>query len=329
MSDLNSGELKPCVLERKILTKVWGGRALESVLGISLPEAEMVGETWELYDRPDGSSRIKGTELTLRDLMNESASALLGTSVPTPGGYFPLLIKYIDASDALSVQVHPEQEQAAEEGDNAKTEAWIVLGAGDNARVIRGLKPGVSAEQFAEAARSDGVAELLWDFRPEVDDVISIPAGTVHALGPDVAVFEIQQNSDVTYRIYDWGRPREIHIDKALRALVANSCSGDVAKPTVEPEPIGDGSAWLLREEHFRVRRFELGGMATLGTEGSFKVLNVLQGQGTLGWRSGGHDLPLRLRSGDTVLVPASADVVYLSPIGSLSVLWSDSGEAP
>lgn len=319
-------ELKPCVLERKILTKVWGGRALEATLGISLPAGEMVGETWELYDRPEGSSGIKGTDLTLRDLMERSASALLGRSVPTPGGYFPILIKYIDASDALSVQVHPEQEQALEEGDNAKSEAWVVLGAGENARVIRGLRPGVTGEQFAGAARSERVAELLWAFQPQVDDVISIPAGTVHALGPDVVVFEIQQNSDVTYRIHDWGRPREIHVDKALRAIRADAGSGS-AKPTVEPEPIGEGGAWLLREEHFRVRRFEATRVATLGTEGTYKVLNVLRGQGTLGWRSGGKDPPLRIQSGDTVLVPASADAVFLSPIGGLCFLWSDGGE--
>lgn len=322
-------ELKPCILERKILTKVWGGRALESVLGISLPEGLSVGETWEVYDRPEESSRVQGSEVTLRDMMEASSEQLLGRGVkPAPGGYFPALIKFIDASEALSVQVHPDQEQAREDGDNAKNEAWVVLGAGENARVIRGLNPGVTEEEFAAAVRNGDVTDLLWAFKPEVDDVVVIPAGTVHALGPDVVVFEIQQNSDLTYRIYDWGRPREIHVDKALRAINVDTTSAGVDKPTATPEPIGEGASWLLRDEFFRVRKFDLSGTATLGTEGSFKILSVLKGFGTLGWRSGGEDSPLRLRSGDTVLIPACVDVIFLSPIGQLSMLWSDSGEA-
>lgn len=319
-------ELKPCILERKILPKVWGGRALESVLGIGLPEGEKVGETWELYDRPDGSSKVQGSDITLRDMMESSRDQVLGRGVRAArGGYFPVLIKFIDAAAALSVQVHPDSDQAIQEGDNGKNEAWVVLGVGENPRAIRGLKPGVTGEQIVSAAAGEGIAELLCSFEPKVGDVISIPAGTVHSLGPDVVVFEIQQNSDLTYRIYDWGRPRETHLDKALRAIGANR--NREKSPTVSPEPIGDGASWLLREEFFRVRRFDLEQMTTLGTEGSFKILNVLAGHGTLGWRSGGDDPPLRLRPGDTVLVPACADSVFLSPVGGLSVFWSDGGE--
>lgn len=322
-------ELKPCILERKILPKVWGGRALESVLGISLPEGLSVGETWEVYDRPEESSRVQGSDLTLRDMMEASSDQLLGRGVnPGPGGYFPALIKFIDASEALSVQVHPGQEQAREDGDNGKNEAWVVLGAGKDARIIRGLNPGVTEDKFTAAVRDGDVADLLWAFKPEVGDVVEIPAGTVHSLGPDVVVFEIQQNSELTYRIYDWGRPREIHIDKALRAISIDSTAATLDKPTTAPEPIGEGASWLLRGEFFRVRRFVLSGTATLGTEGSFKILSVLKGGGTLGWRSGGKDLPLRLQSGDTVLVPACVDAIFLSSIGELSVLWSDGGEA-
>ena len=137
----------------------------------------------------------------------------------------------------------------------------------------------------------------------------------MHSLGPDVVVFEIQQNSDLTYRIHDWGRPREIHVEKALRAISVDTASAGMDKPTARPEPIGEGAWWLLlREEFFSVRKFDLPGAATLGMEGSFKILSVLRGYGTLGWRSGGQDAPLRLRSGDTVLIPACVDVVFLSP---------------
>ena len=114
-------ELKPCILERKILPKVWGGRALESVLGIGLPEGEKVGETWELYDRPDGSSKVQGSDITLRDMMESSRDQVLGRGVRAArGGYFPVLINFIDAAAALSVQVHPVSDQAIQEGDYGK-----------------------------------------------------------------------------------------------------------------------------------------------------------------------------------------------------------------
>ncbi len=313
-------DLTPCILERKILPKVWGGRALESVLGLELPASEDIGETWELYDRPDGSSKIRGSDLTLRDLMLEHSGDLLGRGVrATAAGYFPLLLKYIDAADKLSVQVHPDDVLAQAEGDGGKAEAWVVLHAGAKARIIRGFKPGVSKEDFAKVAHTAEVEELLHAFAPKAGDTIDVPTGTVHAIGPDVVVFEVQQNSDVTYRLYDWGRPRETHVDKALKATRITD------DPALAPtQPMEGGGEWLVRNEFFRLRRQELSDPATLGTGGIFKVISVVQGHGSLGWRSGGRHEPLVLRQGDTALVPASTGAVYISPIGRMSILVSD-----
>ena len=316
-------DLKPCLLQRKILPKVWGGRALEQVFGISLPAGEDVGETWELYDRPDGSSVLRGSEETVRDLMRRDPQGLLGRARPARDGWFPLLIKFIDARKALSVQVHPDDEQARSEGDGGKNEAWLVLEAGAEARIVRGFADGVTREQFAAVASTEAVESLLHSFRPEVGDCVHLPAGTVHALGPDVVVLEVQQNSDVTYRIWDWGRPRETHVEKAL--AVARVEGGEQA--TVAPEPIDQHSEWLVRDEHFRVRRFRLPAVGTLGTEGSFKVMTVLKGRSTLGWHSGGEDPPLIVGPGDTVLIPACTGTVFLSPIGGLEAIWCDAGE--
>jgi mannose-6-phosphate isomerase len=318
--------LKPFLLERKLLPKVWGGRALEPVLGVSLPAGEAIGETWELFDRPEGSSRLRGSERTLADVLRDDGERLLGRSVARGhGGRFPLLLKFIDAREALSVQVHPDDEQARSENDSGKDEAWLVLHAGPQARIIRGLRPGVDAAQFRAAAHTPAVESMLWSFAPQPGDVIHVPPGTVHAIGPDVVVFELQQNSDVTYRLYDWGRPREVHVQKAL--AVARADSGGVAlaeRPVVAPQPLPGGGVQLLATPHFRLRRYDLQRPFTLTTEGAFLVVTVLAGRGIVGWRSGDSDPPLPLAAGDTVLVPACVESVYLSPIGRLDVVVSD-----
>lgn len=315
----------PCLLERKLVPKVWGGRALERVLGLALPPGESIGETWELYDRPDGASRVRGSELTVHELLQRFGDDLLGRGVAAaPGGRFPLLLKFIDAREALSVQVHPGEEQARAAGDSAKSEAWVVLEAGPRARIIRGLKAGVTRARFESVAHTARVEDLLHAFTPRAGDAISVPSGTVHAIGPDVVLYEIQQNSALTYRLYDWGRPREVHLREALAAVRYEQ----PPEECVAPEPIPGGGEWLLRTPHFRVRRFPVSGASVLGTEGRVKVLTILAGRGTLGWRSGGRDMPLALGPGDTVLVPAAVGSVFLSPIGAMTILWSEPGEA-
>lgn len=314
----------PCVLERKIMPKVWGGRALASVMGLELPDDEAIGETWELYDRPDGSSRIRGTGETLRDWMERDSTAVLGRGVKaTRDGYFPLLVKYIDAADKLSVQVHPDDEMAQEENDSGKSEAWVVLGKGPNARIVCGLKPGVTVDSFAAVAHTDAVEEVLNAFEPEIGDCIYVPAGTVHAIGPDVVVFEVQQNSDVTYRLYDWGRQRETHVDKALRATRLDAA----APATTGGGRIDDESEWLFRNEFFTTRRTRVQTPVSLGTENTFKILSVVSGRGTLGWHSGGTEPPLIVAQGDTILIPAITEVTFLSPIGEMDFLVCGPGE--
>jgi mannose-6-phosphate isomerase len=310
--------LKPCILERKILPKVWGGRALEAVLGLDLPGDEPIGETWELYDRPDGSSKLRHSDLTLRDLMLEDSTGVLGKGVwPTRGGFFPLILKYIDAADRLSVQVHPDNEKAPAH-DGGKSEAWVVLGKSGDARIICGLKPGVTHEQFAAVAHTSEVEDLLHAMEPQVGDGVYVPAGTVHSIGPGVVVFEVQQNSDVTYRLYDWGRDRETHVEAALDCIQAES----------NPVAQADAGEWVFRNPFFTTRRMTISTPATLGTEGTFKTISVIAGRATLGWHSGGQEPPLVMHRGDTALVPAATEVAYLSPIGELTVLVCGPGES-
>lgn len=322
--------LKPCLLERESKAKVWGGNAIERLFETKLPPDKTpgvkpgtpIGETWELFDRPEGSSRIRGSNAKLRDLMEESPTELLGSGVrPGHGGRFPLLIKYIDANERLSVQVHPDDKAAKARNDGGKSEAWVVLATGERASIVCGLKPGVSREQFQAVAHTKAVEELLWSFRPQVGDCVHIPPGTVHAIGPDVVAFEVQQNSDLTYRLYDWGRDRPVHVQDAL-AVAQVEGNG---RP-VQPKHLGNGQELVVAEPHFRVRRFTLAEKTTLPVEGRFKVLNVIAGGGVLGWYSGGEDEPLVLRPGDTALVPACLESVFLSPIGSLSLFCTEPG---
>lgn len=317
------------LLERRFVPKVWGGRRLGSVLQIALPPGEKIGETWELYDRPDGSSLIRGTDLSLRDLVEEDPEGLLGRGVsPTGQGYFPLLLKFIDATEALSVQVHPDPVVAGDKADGGKHEGWIVLVSTAQGRIILGTRQGVTQEQFAEVAHTADVEGLLHAFRPQVGQAIYVPAGTVHAIGPELVLFEIQQNSDVTYRLYDWGRERETQVARGLAAMATARRSQETTlKAGIQkPEKIPGGGEWLLKTPYFRVRRFTTTTPATLGTEGAFKVLTTMRGGGMVGWRSGGAHPPLHTRTGDTMLVPACTETVFLSPTGSWEFFWSDAG---
>lgn len=313
--------LKPCLVERMVQTKVWGGHTLQEMFGITTPDGEPIGETWELYDRPDGCSRL-GDGLTIREVMATRARELLGDGVqPAYGNRFPLLFKFLDAQTSLSVQVHPDDAQAAPYGDGGKTEAWIVLRTAESARIVRGFKPGVTRAQFEAVARTAEVEHLLHQFRPEVGDCIHVPAGTVHAIGPGAVIFEVQQNSDITYRLYDWGRNRTVHVEEALR--VARIDDG-TKEPTVPPRPLRDGGTLLLENPFFRLRRYSLLTPQQLTTGGAFLVVTVIGGRGTVGWHSGGNDLPLRVKAGDCVLVPASVGSVFLSPLGGLDLVVTD-----
>ncbi len=266
---------------------VWGGRNLADRLGRRLPDGN-VAESWEIAAHPDGSTRVNAGPLkgkTLLEIQLLWGIDLVGSHNPRflQLGRFPLLIKLLDANRWLSVQVHPDDAYAlANENDLGKTEMWIVLHAEPHAELIYGFRKGVTREAFARAIADNLVDPWLHHVPVQTGDVIFVPAGTVHALGPGTIVAEIQQNSNTTYRIYDWGRPRPIHVQQALDVL-------DFAM--VEPRPLnptalsGNGGASgvdrSLRLFRDRASHFP----------GRQRVLGVLQRQdlpnlGSIGWRS-------------------------------------------
>lgn len=317
--------LEPFLLERITLPKVWGGRALTKVLGIPLPPDVAVGETWELYHRAEGSSRLRGRTATIDDLMRDHAEALVGKGVGLAhGGRFPLMLKFLDAHDRLSVQVHADDEQAKADDDSGKNECSVVLAAGPKARIIRGFRAGVTRAEFLAKGATDDVLGLLHEFAPQIGDTIHFPPGTVHAIGPDVVVFEVQQNSDLTYRIHDFGRGRELHLAKAFAVTKVEPTPSP--RPVVTPVPFADGGTQLVATPDFRVRRFSLRQRHEIRPGGRFVTVTVIAGSGTLWWPGERVHGTLAMVAGDTAVVPACCAKFALIPDEHLNAILCDPG---
>ena len=220
--------MHPLLLTPLYRRYIWGGRRFATNLGRPLPPGDDFAESWELVDRGDDQSIVATGPLagtTLGELVRQRGPELLGRQAPR--AVFPLLFKFLDACRDLSVQVHPDDTRAARLSppDLGKTEAWYVIDAVPGSRIYAGLRTGVDRESLAEALRAGRCEDVMHSFEPLPGDCIFIPAGTVHAIGAGLVVAEIQESSDVTYRLYDWnrtgadGRPRPLHIEAGLEAV--------------------------------------------------------------------------------------------------------------
>lgn len=302
---------------------MWGGRALADTLGIELPDdGEAIGESWELFDRPAGSSRIRGSDETLAELTRRCPEELVGRGVRLGhDGAFPLMLKFLDAREALSLQVHPNDGQAT--GDRGKDECCLVLSVDEGARFVHGVRPGVSREQLLANLDTSAVEDLLYSFCPEVGQLVHTPPGTPHGMGPGVVAFEIQQNSDVTYRFYDWGRGRETHADEArdVVRLVQND-----GPPVVRPTPLPDGGELLLETPYFVVRRYRSAERVRLSTNARYATLTLLRGAGRLGWGAAGEERSTALAQADTAIVPACVPEFSVDPDGDVDLVVCSPG---
>ena len=327
-------ELTPLLFEPYFSPKVWGGRGLTQ-LGKDLP-AGTIGESWELFDRADKSAVVaegpwKGQ--TLGQLTAEFGPRLLGPELwkhqPTR---FPLLVKLIDAQDDLSVQVHPNDDQAAvmvDVEERGKSEMWVVLAAAPGAQMAVGLWPGVDAARFKRALAEGNVESLLQKFDVAPGDVIDIPAGRVHAIGKGCLVAEIQQNSDTTYRVWDYGRlengkPRDLHVDEALQVVdFSPAMAAMPAKVLTKPQDLG----WATEESlvngpFFDVRRLQVRAAGRLSLASPVpQVLLPLDGDLRLdGWGQKAMIVP----QGRCALVPACLNPTMGPGAASpVTVLWS------
>ncbi len=286
-----SPTLGPLRFERISLEKLWGGRALERLLGLALPGSGPVGETWEISDRAEHNSVVafgpeRGT--ALRDLMRLHGEELLGASRPATDGSFPLLVKFLDARQALSVQVHPhERTRIAHE--EKKSECWYVLEAEPGARIWLGLVPGTTREALAAGAASAAITRHVLEWPVHTGDFVLVPAGTVHAIGAGIALVEIQENADITHRLYDWerkgpdGHARPLQVADALRATRYDAPAPDGPRPAAwhELRP-GLRHAELCRGAEFTVELVDAADVVELETHGRALVVVVLAGEGRL-----------------------------------------------
>lgn len=314
----------PLLLEPILKEKVWGGRRLTE-FGRELPEGLLIGESWEVADlastAPSGGggdparSRIAAGELagqTLHDAMEAWGSHMMGTSMPTPSGDFPLLVKWLDAAQHLSVQVHPTAEYVISHPEaNLKTESWVVLDADPGAHLYLGLEPGVTAEDVARGAHDATLPGMLRTFPAIPGEVHHLPSGTIHALGAGVLVAEVQTPSDTTFRLYDWaveyGREgRELHLDPALECLDF----GDPPAPVKAPSDAADFP--LVSTDHYWIRQLRpgVGAFRGRGAE-TWHVVMVTAGVILLSATDGSF-AGVDLAKGDTVVVPADCAAVLV-----------------
>ena len=240
--------------------RVWGGRGLATFLGRQLPGTTPIGESWEIVDRPEAQSVVGAgpwSGKTLHELMTTRLAQLMGPTWPA-GRPFPILVKWLDCRERLSLQVHPPASIAAKLRGEPKTENWYIAHAEPGAAVLAGLKDGVDAARF-RAALQDHTAESLVHRLPTVTgDSLLIRSGVMHAIDGGNIILEIQQNSDTTYRVYDWGRmgldgkPRAMHVEQSMASLEANTAGTPHLVRTPEKEAV------LADCSEFRISRYQL-----------------------------------------------------------------------
>lgn len=299
----------------------WGGTRLGTTLGKRLGPETDYAESWEISDHGEDQSIVNTTYFagsTLQELLRDSNDAILGRHAGRE--QFPLLIKFLDASDRLSVQVHPNDAQARsfDPTENGKTEAWVIVDAEPGSRVYAGLKKGVTAETMRAAIAAGNLEDCLHSFEVSAGDCIFIPAGTVHAIGEGILLAEVQQSSDMTFRLYDWdrvgadGQPRELHIEKAIACT--NFEFGPVSCQI--PQTIEYGQE-LASCEYFTIRRYAGLGDVRIPDDDRFHVLMSLAENATV---TVGPEVE-QLAFGQTLLLPAEHEAATINLAANSNVL--------
>ena len=299
--------------------RLWGGRRLASLLAAPLPGDGPIGEAWVLSDRDEHPSRVADGSLqglSIAQLLDQYREQVMGKLA---GRFrrFPLLLKFLDVREMLSVQVHPTDPATA------KTEAWVVLEAGVKSRIYAGLKPGTTVEVLRYAVKEGTVADRLACFHPNPGDAVFNPAGMVHSLGGGVMVFEVQQNSDVTFRLFDWnhvdpktGQLRALQAHQALACINFGQCAGGLIAPVVE-ETTPVNRERLFHCEYFWVSRVRGESPFPVGALGVPRVLVCIDGKGKLNHAGAAYEIG----KGDVLLLPAVLGACTLQPQGPVNVL--------
>ena len=327
--------LGPLILDPILVPKPWGGNWLEAlgkkpasdhpvgtVYGESWEVADLAGETLTISERgrtPVATGTHRGK--TLRRLISELGTALLGSASPTPAGDFPLLFKLLDTAEHLSIQVHPDETHAAANPEwRSKTESWYVLGAEPGATIFKGLRSGVGMDDVRAAAGNPALVGLMQRIRVRRGEFHHLPAGTVHALGAGVTVAEVQTPSDTTFRLYDWTDeydrpPRRLQVEHGLEALALDPPAA-VSHPPME----GEGTRLLVHTPHYWLREHRTKRQTmTLRNVPELRILALVDGHAAI--ESPEHP-PLEMRAGLTAVIPAAAATsIRVTPLGTVTLL--------
>ncbi len=296
--------------------KIWGGRNLKRLFARALPPGQKIGESWELADLAEGVSVVANGPAagkTLTELTVELGEKLLGGAAAA-GGRFPLLLKLLDANDTLSLQVHPDAEAVADIGGDAalKTECWYIVESRDG-YIYKGVNPGVTSERFRAAIEADAVESVVKRYDVAAGDFHYLPAGTVHALGGGVVLAEVQTPSDTTYRVTDWGRGREIHVERSMQCI--HFAPADDEAP-------GAAGETLLTTEFFTVAHRTVSAGGAELPKGRCAAIMVLGADAALTIVHDGRVEPeVSAESGDTVLIPAAIRSAEIRSEGACSWL--------
>jgi mannose-6-phosphate isomerase len=297
--------------------RVWGGRRLETLLSRDLPAGPPIGESWEIVDRPEAQSRVRGGRFggsTLRDLIEHHAAEVMGPKWDAKRA-FPLLVKWLDCSDRLSLQVHPPASVAVSLKGEPKTENWYVAHSVPGASLFVGLKPGITRAMFAKAVENDSAEGLVNKVAVASGDSVLVHSGQVHAIDAGNLILEIQQNSDTTYRLYDWGRvgldgkARTLHVEESLRSILWDEEPPQLvrAAPT---------SGTIASCDEFTIRRMVIGKGESIhfGAGEEPRILSVAAGGVTIDGTTPAKSLSM----GDNALLPFSAELKFTAPEPSI-----------
>jgi mannose-6-phosphate isomerase len=296
--------LTPLTFEPIFVGRMWGGRRLESEFGKKLPPQEPIGESWEIVDRPEAQSIVRTGPMrgkTLHELWTQHRDEIFGDVPDSPR--FPLLLKLLDAHQKLSLQVHPPREVASRLGGEPKTEFWYIAATEPGAELYLGFRDAITREQFEKALRDGTAADHVHKIRVKAGDAAFLPAGRLHAVGAGILLIEIQQNSDTTYRVFDWnrpddkGKPRQLHIDQALQCIDFDD---------VRPRLLYSEGELLLRHDLFEIQKWNLDSPREIATRGRFAIACCLTGS----LRCADVDLA----PGEFFLVPAQLENRQLHP---------------
>ena len=310
---MNWIRFQPLYMER-----VWGGRNLEHFLGRDLPANRVIGESWEIVDREQAQSRVESGTMTLRELIASDPEGIMGPGWPADRA-FPILVKWLDCQERLSLQVHPPASIAPSLGGEPKTENWYIAHSDPGAGLLVGLKAGVTREQFENALQNQTLENCVHRCEVKAGDSILVESGRIHAIDAGNVILEIQQNSDTTYRVYDWGRlgldgkPREMHIEASLKSIDFEDFEPEVLRNS-------HGNTELAACAEFRIRKWVLTSehdALELPAGQDVKLLHVVEGAVR------DHETGAVARKGDNLLLPYSF-AFALEALGSATVLVTD-----